>query len=66
MKNKVVAAILAFFLGGLGIHRFYLGHIGMGILYFIFSWTGIPSVVGIIEGVLYLIQDEESFNAKYN
>jgi TM2 domain-containing membrane protein YozV len=30
-KSKVVAALLAFFLGGLGIHRFYLGHNGTGI-----------------------------------
>ncbi len=30
-KSKVVAAVLAFFLGTLGIHRFYLGKIGSGI-----------------------------------
>lgn len=32
-KQKVVAALLCFFLGGLGVHRFYTGHVGMGILY---------------------------------
>ena len=32
MKNKMVAVILAFFLGGLGVDRFYLGYTGMGIL----------------------------------
>lgn len=32
-KSKVAAALLCFFLGGLGIHRFYLGYTGMGILY---------------------------------
>ena len=31
-KSKVVAALLCFFLGGLGIHRFYVGKIGSGIL----------------------------------
>lgn len=30
-KSKGTAALLAFFLGGLGIHRFYLGHAGIGI-----------------------------------
>ncbi|MDR1002110.1 MAG: TM2 domain-containing protein [Oscillospiraceae bacterium] len=32
MKSKTVAALLSFFLGGLGIDRFYLGYTGMGIL----------------------------------
>lgn len=32
MKNKMVAVILAIFLGGLGVDRFYLGYTGMGIL----------------------------------
>ena len=32
MKSKVVALILSIFLGELGIHRFYLGYIGTGIL----------------------------------
>ena len=32
-KSKIVALLLDFFLGGLGIHRFYVGKIGTGILY---------------------------------
>ena len=31
-KSKVVAAVLAFFLGGFGIHRFYVGKIGSGLV----------------------------------
>lgn len=30
-KSRTVAAILAFFLGGLGIHRFYVGKVGTGV-----------------------------------
>jgi TM2 domain-containing membrane protein YozV len=31
-KSKTVAALLCFFLGGLGVHRFYVGKVGTGIL----------------------------------
>lgn len=41
-KNKVVAAVLAFFLGGIGIHKFYLGQGGMGVLYLLFLGHSFP------------------------
>ncbi|ANB57021.1 TM2 domain protein [Anoxybacillus sp. B7M1] len=66
MKNKVVAGLLAILLGGLGIHKFYLGKLGQGILYLLFSWTGIPSIIGFIEGIVYLVKSDEEFNRKYN
>lgn len=65
-KNKIVAALLAIFFGGLGIHKFYLGKIGMGILYIVFCWTCIPSIIAFIEFFQYLLWSEEKFDAKYN
>lgn len=65
MKNRYVAAILAFFLGGLGVHKFYLGK-WTGIFYLVLCWTYIPSVVALIEGILYLTSSDEVFNEKYN
>ena len=64
-KNKVVAALLAFFLGGIGVHKFYLGQIGWGIGYLLLCWTGIPALVGLVEGVLYLVKSDEEFAALY-
>ena len=66
MKNKIVAGLLGIFLGGLGIHKFYLGKTGQGILYLLFCWTLIPGFVGLIEGIIYLVTNEEDFNRKYN
>lgn len=49
-KSQITAIILWFFLGLLGIHRFYLGHIGMGILYLLTA--GLCGIGWIIDGVL--------------
>jgi TM2 domain-containing membrane protein YozV len=67
IKSRVTAAILAILLGGLGIHKFYIGRPGMGILYIIFCWTFIPAIVGLIEGIIYLVSTDtdEEFSAKY-
>ena len=48
-RDEVVGVLLALFLGGFGIHHFYLGRPGLGILYILFSWTGIPWILGWIE-----------------
>jgi len=48
-KDEVIGVLLALFLGGLGIHHFYLRRDGLGILYLVFSWTGIPMVIAWIE-----------------
>jgi len=48
-RDEVVGVMLALFLGCFGIHHFYLGRVGLGILYCLFSWTGIPAFLGFIE-----------------
>jgi len=63
-KSRIAAGILAIFLGGLGIHKFYTGRIGLGILYLLFCWTFIPSIIGLIEGIVYLCEDDSSFQAR--
>ncbi|MBR4881084.1 MAG: NINE protein [Clostridia bacterium] len=65
IKNKMVAGILAILLGGLGIHKFYLGKTVMGILYILFCWTYIPSIIGLIEGIMILCSNDENFQIKY-
>ncbi len=64
-KNKVTAALLAILLGGIGAHKFYLQQIGIGVIYLLFSWTGIPLIIGVIEGPMLLGMKDEDFTAKY-
>jgi TM2 domain-containing membrane protein YozV len=66
MKNKSTAGLLSFFLGGLGVHRFYLSQVGLGFLYLVFCWTFIPAVVALIDAIVFWTMSEEKFNAKYN
>lgn len=65
-KDKLIAALLAFFVGAFGVHHFYLGNKGRGIIYLIFFWTAFPAIIAGIEGVLWLLMDEEEFDYKYN
>ena len=49
-KNKWVAVLLCFFLGGFGAHKFYEGKVGMGILYlFTVGLFGIGTLVDFIK-----------------
>lgn len=49
MKSKGTAALLCFFFGGLGAHRFYVGKVGTGILYlFTLGLFGIGAIVDFI------------------
>ncbi|SHG36550.1 TM2 domain-containing protein [Flavobacterium johnsoniae] len=66
MKNKVTAAVLALFLGGIGIHKFYLGRSIQGIFYLLFCWTLIPSILSFFQFFGLLLMSDHSFNVKYN
>jgi hypothetical protein len=48
-RDEVVGILLALFLGGFGVHHFYLRRTGLGILYACFCWTPFPWVMGFIE-----------------
>ncbi len=66
MKRKETAGILALFLGWAGIHRFYLGQVGLGILYALLMFSGISMVLGIIDAIVFLSMDQDTFDIKYN
>jgi TM2 domain-containing membrane protein YozV len=64
-KDKMAAGLLGIFLGGFGIHKFYLGKSVQGVIYLLFFWTFIPAIVGFIEGIIYLTKSDEEFQRKY-
>jgi TM2 domain-containing membrane protein YozV len=64
-KSKTSAALLAFFLGGIGVHKFYLGRGGMGVLYLLFCWTFIPAIIAFFESLILFGMSEIEFARKY-
>jgi len=67
-KDKTTAGILGILLGGLGIHHFYLGSMGTGVIELVITAVscGIGALVGLVEGILILTMSQEDFDAKYN
>ncbi len=77
-KNKVAAGLFALLLGGFGIHKFYLGYIGPGLVFLLVNtigWVitafmfGIPNIIlgiiAFIEGIIYLTKTDEEFERTY-
>jgi len=71
MKNKYIAAALAFVGGVFGLHKFYLGEVGAGIFYtFLTIMTSdlfpLSAILGAIDGIRLLMMPQEEFNRKFN
>lgn len=74
-KSKLVAGLLGIFLGYLGIHKFYLGYPIPAVIMLLVSIigglltfgvvTGVMSLIGLIEGILYLTKSDEDFDDMY-
>lgn len=59
--DRLTAGLLAILLGTFGVQHFYTEQTGRGVLDLLFCWTGIPTVIGIIEGVIWLCESDEDF-----
>lgn len=58
--SKVAYVLLALFLGGLGIHNFYAGKTGLGILYLVFCWTFIPAIAALIQAIIAICKKSDA------
>ena len=69
MKSRTVAGVLGILLGGLGVHKFYLGYVGAGIVHVVLTvlvlTAPISVIVGLVEGILYLTRTDEHFHNTY-
>ena len=64
-KSRLATTLLAFFLGGIGVHRFYLGKIGTGILMIVtLGGFGIWALVDFIMAACGAMKDKSGLAIK--
>jgi TM2 domain-containing membrane protein YozV len=65
--KKLPAGILGILLGGFGVHRFYLGDVSGGLLRILITFLtcGMGSIIGFIEGIIYLTKSDQEFVQVY-
>ena len=64
-KKRITAALLALFLGGLGIHFFYLNKPVAGLAFLLLCWTVIPAILAFIMAIVMFSMSDEEFQRKY-
>ena len=65
--KKVTAGICGILLGGFGIHKFVLGYTTEGIIMLValLFTCGFSSILGLVEGIIYLTKSDEEFVETY-
>ena len=74
-NKKLAAGLLGIFLGSFGIHKFVLGYNNAAIIMLVVSLaggvvtcgvaTGAMSIIGLIEGIVYLTKTTDEFRESY-
>ena len=62
--DKTTAGVLNILLGGIGIGHFYTGQTMRGILDVCFCWTGVPAIIGLVEGIIWLCDSDGNWEAR--
>jgi TM2 domain-containing membrane protein YozV len=66
-KSNTVALLLCFFIGILGVHRFYVGKIGTGVLQLVtLGGFGIWALIDMIMIILQKFTDSEGNTLRFN
>lgn len=67
VKDRVAAGLLAILVGWTGVHQYYLGSVGTGLIIFASNLLcGLGWILGVIEGIVILMMSDEDFNKRYN
>lgn len=64
-SKRIPAALLAFFMGGLGAHKFYLGYTSAGVIQIFLNLMCVGAFVAMAEAIIYLSMSDEDFINTY-
>ena len=72
-KSKIIACLLALFLGTIGVHKFYLGYNTQGIIMLLCGTVGwilflpplVMAIIALIEAIMYISKSDEEFQEIY-
>jgi len=66
-NKRVLAGVLGILFGGLGVHKFILGYTQEGIIQLVIGIVtcGVGSIIGFIEGIIYLTKSDQEFYDTY-
>lgn len=65
-EKKLVAGLLGILIGGLGVHKFYLGYTKEGVIQILLSFAcGIGAIIALVEGIIYLTKSDADFVNTY-
>ena len=66
-SKKILCGIMGILFGGLGVHRFVLGDVAGGLIRILITFVtcGLGSVIGLIEGIIYLTKTDPEFYQTY-
>ena len=66
MSRRSKYCILALFLGGIGMHKFYINRCVHGLVFLLLCWTFIPAILSFLEGIIVCCISDNTFNEHYN
>ncbi len=66
-SKRVLAGVLGILFGAFGIHKFVLGYTKEGLIQILLSFIscGVLSIIGLVEGIIYLTKSDEEFVEMY-
>ena len=66
VPDRSIAIALALFLGGVGIHWFYLGRPKLGIVSLFLCWTFVPAIISFFQAITWALTKDADWHMRFD